>query len=305
MASRSRVRAHPRWRGADRLVPTLFAFEWGSSPLARGRRRFSVLACGYAGLIPAGAGQTRAAGPSCGWRGAHPRWRGADRFRHSSESCTVGSSPLARGRLAVASAIAAGDRLIPAGAGQTLFLIPSAGRCAAHPRWRGADRVPDHQVCPAGGSSPLARGRLGVGAFHVLGAGLIPAGAGQTRASLGRGLALRAHPRWRGADSWAVSLSVQPGGSSPLARGRQQRPLTDGQGGGLIPAGAGQTPTRGAPSRQAGAHPRWRGADRLALTPILSTWGSSPLARGRLRLIDQFVPGEGLIPAGAGQTGRR
>ncbi len=55
----------------------------------------------------------------------------------------------------------------------------------------------------------------------------------------------------------------------------------------------------------AAAHPRSRGADLEQVEIIESESGSSPLARGRQTMI-VCAPGRvGLIPARAGQTGRR
>ena len=91
----------------------------------------------------------------------------------------------------------------------------------AHPRWRGADLSAISAWIDTHGSSPLARGRQSWREGKNRVAGLIPAGAGQTpRATLGRAVA-GAHPRWRGADSLLIFVSLSGWGSSPLARGRR------------------------------------------------------------------------------------
>ena len=92
-------RAHPRWRGADRLTWARFPVALGSSPLARGRQGRLPGWADVAGLIPAGAGQTTRCNCSYSGPGAHPRWRGADIPAIPLEVVTMGSSPLARGRL--------------------------------------------------------------------------------------------------------------------------------------------------------------------------------------------------------------
>ena len=94
---------------------------------------------------------------------------------------------------------------------------------------------------------------------------------------------------------------------------------------GLIPAGAGQTEfyevgggdhgssprVRGRRSltlagwRLSRAHPRGCGADRLVVNGKTSPPGSSPRVRGRRSEGRPYQPLTGLIPAGAGQTGRR
>ena len=72
---------------------------------------------------------------------------------------------------------------------------------------------------------------------------------------------------------------------------------------GLIPAGAGQTGLSPHFLRSNGAHPRWRGADVGLVSWPAVMQGSSPLARGRPGQRVLRAVGEGLIPAGAGQTG--
>ena len=177
--------------------------------------------------------------------------------------------------------------------------------CGAHPRWRGADvAARSAATCPTG-SSPLARGRLEDQIPRRGHTGLIPAGAGQTSEFFGRCCVLRAHPRWRGADSLGPRISSPGRGSSPLARGRRIDPHGAATLWGLIPAGAGQTPSPSSDSSAPWAHPRWRGADVGVVVDVGVAKGSSPLARGRRHEDRDGRAGNGLIPAGAGQTPRR
>ena len=74
-----------------------------------------------------------------------------------------------------------------------------------------------------------------------------------------------------------------PGGSSPLARGKQRRRIPARGRRGLIPARAGKTPRTPQPRTRPGAHPRSRGENgELAALPREGC-GSSPLARGKPR----------------------
>ena len=113
--------AHPRWRGADLGGNSGETMALGSSPLARGRPGGVERGQWPLGLIPAGAGQTLSHALTCRGKGAHPRWRGADRSDAAVALPERGSSPLARGRLATVRVAVPVSGLIPAGAGQTSF----------------------------------------------------------------------------------------------------------------------------------------------------------------------------------------
>ena len=71
--------AHPRSRGenVDRMLRD--AWELGSSPLTRGKRRRSAWLGAPARLIPAHAGKTASVTPEPGTPRAHPRSRGENR----------------------------------------------------------------------------------------------------------------------------------------------------------------------------------------------------------------------------------
>ena len=95
---------------------------------------------------------------------------------------------------------------------------------------------------------------------------------------------------------------MRRGGSSPLARGTHLDPPAKGGFFGLIPARAGNT--RHAPPKAPhyGAHPRSRGEHQRQGCLGAAVEGSSPLARGTLKLFQAGHCGEGLIPARAGNT---
>ena len=254
----------------------------GSSPLARGARRRPGPPGLAHRLIPAGAGRTAAVRPAWVAARAHPRWRGAHDAALSACGPSEGSSPLARG------APRRPRRRHPTS--------------PAHPRWRGAhDPLP--RVAEVGeGSSPLARGAPASAATCTPPTGLIPAGAGRTTVRRRRRQWPTAHPRWRGAHVAVMVIFICVGGSSPLARGARGRREHEVEQGGLIPAGAGRTPSATASAACTWAHPRWRGAH-----PSCSDWrarsrGSSPLARGARFLSAPHADAVGLIPAGAGRT---
>ena len=175
--------------------------------------------------------------------------------------------------------------------------------CAtAHPRSRGENREWIRHTAEGRGSSPLTRGKRGASRSLDLGTGLIPAHAGKTFAVTESDYRERAHPRSRGENGGSRRSCFRYHGSSPLTRGKL-RPVA-GRGGrrGLIPAHAGKTQITAAGSRQSKAHPRSRGENRW-LTPRPTTpAGSSPLTRGKLKVVAQVAPVIGLIPAHAGKT---
>ena len=91
------------------------------------------------------------------------------------------------------------------------------------------------------GSSPLTRGKLGVGVGDVGDGGLIPAHAGKTPPAERSRAASRAHPRSRGENNTCRCVSHDTTGSSPLTRGKHT-PLTQARSQSrLIPAHAGKT----------------------------------------------------------------
>ena len=71
---------------------------------------------------------------------------------------------------------------------------------------------------------------------------------------------------------------------------------------GLIPAHAGKTEDAPMLTSCARAHPRSRGENQHVEPYLPSTWGSSPLTRGKLLWRDYRRHVRGLIPAHAGKT---
>ncbi|KFI48485.1 hypothetical protein BBOU_0614 [Bifidobacterium boum] len=90
-------RDHPRMRGEHKTQPRLASVPLGSSPHARGTRKFDFKKYVDAGIIPACAGNTQRsrAGP---WRiRDHPRMRGEHIGLSRPSYPSRGSSPHARG----------------------------------------------------------------------------------------------------------------------------------------------------------------------------------------------------------------
>ena len=150
----------------------------GSSPLARGTFLTGLLLTLGTRLIPARAGNMAARRARAPGLAAHPRSRGEHDDGTRRMRGLGGSSPLARGTLAVLYGFAFQERLIPARAGNITCRKRARKAPAAHPRSRGehASIIP----CPScsGGSSPLARGTLMSIHRHIIRLRLIPARAG-------------------------------------------------------------------------------------------------------------------------------
>ena len=150
---------------------------------------------------------------------AHPRSRGEHGNSPEMPARRPGSSPLARGTRARTNHLWSRDRLIPARAGNTLVPQESPTPFSAHPRSRGEHRPSLTARPPPAGSSPLARGTPESHRGGGVGAGLIPARAGNTIWLWIWQLWLAAHPRSRGEHRVAASDAETATGSSPLARG--------------------------------------------------------------------------------------
>ena len=170
-----------------------------------------------------------------------------------------GSSPLARGLLAVGARSRVRIRIIPARAGFTRStLLPGASR-RDHPRSRGVytpSFVP--YVIPLG-SSPLARGLLRSHSNFFGTRWIIPARAGFTK-QVGVHLPnIGDHPRSRGVYVNAFGTADAIAGSSPLARGLRNTRPGKRKCSWIIPARAGFTRAGPASAGSPRDHPRSRG----------------------------------------------
>ena len=97
-------RAHPRSRGENVNFALSGACSRGSSPLTRGKQRDTRGDDDQLRLIPAHAGKTSRYGNTSDHHQAHPRSRGENRRQPRSQWTAWGSSPLTRGKHAVATA---------------------------------------------------------------------------------------------------------------------------------------------------------------------------------------------------------
>ena len=317
------IRAHPRSRGENGASPYSMSSPQGSSPLTRGKPACTIRRGQCIGLIPAHAGKTVRPWLYRRRDRAHPRSRGENRVASRSDSFCAGSSPLTRGKLLRIICPVLGQGLIPAHAGKTCDARASAILPRAHPRSRGENAQLFVPYVNDGGSSPLTRGKRAAQRSRPASTGLIPAHAGKTRNGFGRAVVTGAHPRSRGENTSSKPRLSKASGSSPLTRGKRERPCQRRTTGGLIPAHAGKTGlidgradvgsahprsrgenfrSAGSPPRTRGAHPRSRGENVTISATASVVSGSSPLTRGKLRVFPPVGRVRGLIPAHAGKT---
>ena len=128
---------YPRWRGEHWQNKHRGTRGAGLSPLARGTLDQAVLFFQRRRFIPAGAGNTGKTNIGVRVVPVYPRWRGEHSIRRFCSSSDAGLSPLARGtprKRLPASLIC---RFIPAGAGNTKFILINTAFVSVYPRWRG------------------------------------------------------------------------------------------------------------------------------------------------------------------------
>ena len=155
------------------------------------------------------------------------------------------------------------------------------------------------------GSSPRMRGTLDSLDSLSLDMGIIPAHAGNTRQHNQSMLDLWDHPRACGEHRKNIQTSDTPTGSSPRMRGTPEFIHSRMFILGIIPAHAGNTFDDSQVKSDFGDHPRACGEHATVTTVPGSTLGSSPRMRGTRVLNIGRVLTTGIIPAHAGNTGRR
>ena len=226
----------------------------------------------------------------------YPRWRGELFCALAFCWLSRGLSPLARGTLCRCQHCWRVIRFIPAGAGNTKFILINTAFVSVYPRWRGEHFTTIGGHATAHGLSPLARGTQIWGAplmksKRFIPAGprtheqaitdrFIPAGAGNTSCLMCRWPGGTVYPRWRGEHPFIFVSSWRDLGLSPLARGTRTKYPSLNPRRRFIPAGAGNTIETFHAIKQAAVYPRWRGEHLLIKWRARCVYGLSPLARG-------------------------
>ena len=191
----------------------------GSSPHTRGTHsgeHDAVILCRF---IPAYAGNACTTRARAIIATVHPRIRGERRVLPSRSSSGGGSSPHTRGTRRPCSQSAAGQRFIPAYAGNAAASPAAPRRSTVHPRIRGERSWPPHRSSNSTGSSPHTRGTHSCRLILPQRSRFIPAYAGNALLSVDSTTAKPVHPRIRGERAIAKSRCVSAIGSSPHTRG--------------------------------------------------------------------------------------
>ena len=169
----------------------------------------------------------------------HPRVCGERTIAGWSDITITGSSPRLRGTRNPVAATVAGQRFIPAFAGNADAQACRADPCSVHPRVCGERRDRIDGWAGYGGSSPRLRGTPGSPRPARQKPRFIPAFAGNAHWRRARRAAPTVHPRVCG-EREAVELpACVQSGSSPRLRGTLLVIPVDGWPGRFIPAFAG------------------------------------------------------------------
>ena len=233
-------------------------------------------------IIPAWAGNTGLALLPPGIIPDHPRVGGEHKYRADLLSKYIGSSPRGRGTRGMLDTGLVSDRIIPAWAGNTSIVPRTTCRQSDHPRVGGEHGVIGAEEYATNGSSPRGRGTRRYRSGGIRHQRIIPAWAGNTRAS-----AFCSTP-------WA--------GSSPRGRGTRGRHRAGEILHRIIPAWAGNT-FRGITLDETYTdHPRVGGEHTRRAERISIAFGSSPRGRGTRDTDHPQCHGRRIIPAWAGNT---
>ena len=128
----------------------------------------------------------------------HPRLRGEKFSKYLLLSLSVGSPPLARGKVGARTMIKFRARITPACAGKRMCSIITHRRARDHPRLRGEKAAPANPSPKSKGSPPLARGKGGRASVGGKDARITPACAGKSWRAVFLLPRRKDHPRLRG-----------------------------------------------------------------------------------------------------------
>ena len=251
--------------------------------------------------IPAHAGEPSVWRRRPGTAAVYPRPRGGAGMVSGARISYAGLSPPTRGSRQESLRHCCPTRSIPAHAGEPKSWLGTGERTGVYPRPRGGAAEMPRDSNSASGLSPPTRGSQGLDMPTLLGAGSIPAHAGEPATSRPAPATWRVYPRPRGgADADTLHLHISPG-LSPPTRGSPACVYCEASAPGSIPAHAGE-PTRSS-TRMAtvAVYPRPRGGAGGTSLRSKIAMGLSPPTRGSLTRCKRDLHVIGSIPAHAGE----
>ncbi len=298
------TRVHPRVRGGAKGVRSVNRDHAGPSPRARGSLRLRRPPHRRLRSIPACAGEPSRPATGTGREPVHPRVRGGASAARSASTAQGGPSPRARGSPVGRVSALAGQRSIPACAGEPRTTDHDDASDQVHPRVRGGASRRARDPGAARGPSPRARGSRRRGTDAPGAAGSIPACAGEPAAPRRRARPAGVHPRVRGGASSRCARSRPTCGPSPRARGSRRAAAVRSEYRWSIPACAGEPGPELRTDVTRAVHPRVRGGALTQTEAGTQDLGPSPRARGSLLAFRPWPSTRGSIPACAGEPWR-
>ena len=166
--------------GEHPILPDTAEPTAGSSPHVRGTLVHSPVEVHLLGIIPACAGNTTFAFPAVVPVRDHPRMCGEHQPLQGTARLQRGSSPHVRGTQAAYRLHGNSHGIIPACAGNTVFLYPKSSPIRDHPRMCGEHVTKQELHALRPGSSPHVRGTHRPTFRTISRVGIIPACAGNT-----------------------------------------------------------------------------------------------------------------------------
>ena len=175
------------------------------------------------GITPAHAGKRLKVGilNDCSWD--HPRTRGEKTMNNAAGAVKKGSPPHTRGKGAVLSGNAFGNRITPAHAGKRVVHAKNAPRAGDHPRTRGEKLITFRRFCLGRGSPPHTRGKAMKNGASKENARITPAHAGKSPYLIKQIVGNKDHPRTRGEKVDNIRAFNGSVGSPPHTRGKVLR----------------------------------------------------------------------------------
>ena len=293
---------HPRGCGEHSTVTAPLGFPSGSSPRMRGALAVDPGARLLHGIIPADAGSTLCPIGVMSSTPDHPRGCGEHPVQGKGDDRRAGSSPRMRGARYCVARLWGQAGIIPADAGSTRSIRPSAHAAMDHPRGCGEHRLWNRYHKFVKGSSPRMRGARMANYFVDFPARIIPADAGSTGQRINVAHGSGDHPRGCGEHIGKTYAWSRWAGSSPRMRGARSGRRQSHCRWRIIPADVGSTSLMPTTRPDVRDHPRRCGEHTRRYGRKHWFLGSSPRMRGaHFSKVSQSLS-DRIIPADAGST---